>query len=261
MRVRVFAAAALGAAMLTSGTVSRAATVLDFETAGQFTGNFRKAFGPGNGTQTGPTAGNDYVSLPGTSNFTSIYDTTPADATEKTVFAVAAGSPVSVTTDVRFTSATSSFGVYFVDPTNEASAYLALLNFDQTSSSELVRFASNGNPTTGGAGTLVNGTPAPGDVVASGQFATATFTYAIDAANHPVLSVTVGSVTSSTTFDTITSPLTSVELAVRVSTQSTGQNGFDNFSAPTPVPEPTALGVLGLGGLLMRRRRHRRPAR
>jgi hypothetical protein len=261
MSVRVFAAAVVGAAVLASGTVAHAVTVLDFETAGQFTGNFRKVSGPGNGAQTGPAAGNDYVNLAGTSNFTSIYDTTPADAAEQTVFSVAQGSPVSVTTDVRFTSATSSFGVYFVDPTNEANAYLALLNFDQTSSSELVRFASNGVPTTGGAGTLVTGTPSPGDVVASGQFATATFTYAIDAANHPVLSVTVGSATSSTTFDTITSPLTTVELAIRDSAQGTGQNGFDNIAFPTPVPEPTALGMLGLGGLLLRRHRRRRPAR
>ena len=49
--------------------------------------------------------------------------------------------------------------------------------------------------------------PAIGDVVQTGQFATATFTYAIDANNHPVLSVSVGSTTSTATFDTITSPL------------------------------------------------------
>jgi hypothetical protein len=244
--------------MLALGTSAHAATVLDFETAGQFTNNFRKLSGPGNGTQTGPSAGNDFVSLPGTTNFTSVYDTTPADATEKTVFSVAQGSPVSFTADVRFSTATSSFGVYFVDPTNEANAYLALLNMDQTSPSELVRLSTVGAiPTTGAAGTLVNGSPSLGDVVQSGQFATATFTYAIDANNHPVLSVTVGSVTSSATFDTITSPLTTVELAVRDSTQNVGQNDFDNVTLPTPVPEPAGLAMLALGAPALARRRRR----
>jgi hypothetical protein len=260
---------ALGAAVLAVGTSARAAT-LDFETAGQFSNNFRKISGPGTGTQTGPTAGNDYVSLTAPSNFVAVYDTTPADGTVKNVFSVAPGSPVSLTADLTFTgssSPSSSFGVYFVDPTNEGNGYLALLNYDSTGAgtSELVRLATGVNPQTNGAAGLVAGSPSLGNVITSGVPATATFTYAIDASNHPVLSVTVGSVTSSATFDTITSPLTSVELAIRNSAQGTTgsgfENDFDNVVLPdAAVPEPTSLAAIGLGvgGLVSRRRRRRR---
>jgi hypothetical protein len=260
MSVRPFVA--LGAAVLAFGTSARAATTLDFETAGQYANNFRKISGPGTGAQTGPAAGNDYVSLAAPSNFVAVYDTTPADATVQNVFAVAQGSPVTISTDVTFNSATSSFGVYFVNPADESKGYLALLNFNQSSSNELIRFAADASPSTNGAGSLTNGTPTPADIVTGSTPTNVTFGYAIDSSNHPVLSVTVGSFTSSATFSSITSPLASVELALRDSAQGTAgsgfENDFDNVVLPdAAVPEPTSLAVIGLGvsGLVSRRRR------
>ena len=259
MRMRSFVT--LGAALLALGTSAHAATSFDFETAGQYANNFRKIAGPGVGTQTGPSAGNDYVALTAPSNFVSVYDATPADAGQKNVFAVSQGSPVTVSADLTFNSGTSSFGVYFVDPTDESKGYLALLNFNQSGTNELIRFSTDASPSTNGAGTLTNGSPAATDIVTGFVPTTATFSYALDASNHPVLSVTVGSFTSSATFPSVASPLTSVELALRDSAQNSGENDFDNVVLPdsTVVPEPTSLAMLGLGvgGLLLRRRGRR----
>jgi hypothetical protein len=217
------------------------------KTAGQYAANFRKIAGPGNPAQTGPTVDNDYVRLSGTSNFTFVIDTTPADANEKTVFTVSQGNPVTFSADLRFSTATSSFGVYFVDPANEANGYLALLNIDQTGTNELIRFASNGIPNTGGAGTLVTG--GTGDAMALNQFANAFFTYDIDANNHPVLSVSFGSLTGSVTFDTITTPLTSVELAIRDSSQNIGNDDFDNVRGGNALArQPNQYDVVIYGG-------------
>lgn len=258
MRMRSFAA--LAAAVLAVGTSAHAATLLDFETAGQYANNFRKLTGTGTPTQTGPTADNDFVAMTGTSNLVAVYDTTPADAAQKNVFAVSQAAPVTFSADLTFTTGTSSFGVYFVDPSDESKGYLALLNFNQSGTNELIRFSTDAVPNTNGAGTLINGSPAATNIVVGFIPTNATFSYAIDESNHPVLSVTVGSFTSSATFSGITTPLTSVELAVRNSVQNGGENDFDNVSLPdsTVVPEPTSLALLGLGaGALLRRRRRR----
>ena len=240
--------------MLGLGGVSRGAVMLDFESAGQYAGNFRKIAGTGNPAQTGPTPDNDYVSMAGTVTATTVYDTTPANATEKSVFTVSPGSPLTISADARFATATSSFGIYIVDATNEAAGYLALLNFNQSGSNELIRFSGNAVPNTGGAGTLV--TPAGGsaDVINANEFSNILFGYSIDANNHPVLSVTAGSLSSSHTFDTITSPLTNVQVAIRSSPQTVGQNDFDNVTI-TGVPEAASLWVLAGGALAVRRRR------
>lgn len=236
------------------GAEARGAVMLDFETAGQYSNNFRKIAGPGNPTQTGPSDDNDYVTLTGTSNFTAVHDTSPGDSTERTSFTVSPGSPLTFSADLRFATNTSSFGLYIVDATNEAAGYLALLNFNQTVDNELIRFASNAVPNTGGAGTLVAGDS--GNVIAPNEFANVTFTYSIDVNNHPVLSVTAGSLSDSITFETIDAPLTNVELAVRVSSQGAGINDFDNVNIQgVLIPEPASLGLLGWAALLLTRRR------
>jgi hypothetical protein len=245
----------LGFVLLGIGGAARADVmtnvVFDFETPGQFAGNYRKIFGNGTPVQTGPTVDNDYVTQTGTTNFTSLYDTTPADGTEKTTVTLTLGSSVSFSADLRFATATSSFGVVVVDANNEGAGYLALLNIDQTGTDELIRFSSNAVPNTGGAGTLVTG--ATGDGTALGQFSNVVFTYGIDANNHPVLSITAGSLGATHTFDTITTPLTNVQLGVRSSSQTVGQNDFDNVGIV--VPEPLTGGLLACGGLVLLRRR------
>jgi hypothetical protein len=252
MRVRY--CIVLGCALSGVGEVARAAVILDFEGAGQYAGNFRKIAGTGNPAQTGPTPDNDYVTMAGTVTATTVYDTTPADATEKSVFTVAPGSPLTFSADARFATATSSFGIYFVDATNEAAGYLALLNFNQTGSNELIRFASNGVPNTGGAGTLITPAGSSADVINTNEFSNILFSYSIDENNHPVLSVTAGSLSSSHTFDAITTPLTNVQVAIRSSPQTVGQNDFDNVIVDA-VPEPASLALLACGALAARRRR------
>src|SRR5690348_4693737 len=132
MRTRFFAAWAV---VFAAGSFSFAAdTTLDFETAGQYTGNFRLLAGSSTQTQTGPSAGNDYVisTSPTAANAAIAFDTTPGDATFGT--ATTFNGPVTVSVDALFQANTSSLGIYFINPADETKSYLALFNINNNGS-------------------------------------------------------------------------------------------------------------------------------
>src|SRR5256885_10409868 len=99
MRTRFFAAWAV---VFAAGSISWAATTtLDFETAGQYTGNFRLLNGSATQTQTGPSAGNDYVISSSTAaNASIVFDTSPSDTTFAT--ATTFNGPVTLSLDALF---------------------------------------------------------------------------------------------------------------------------------------------------------------
>jgi MYXO-CTERM domain-containing protein len=260
-RAKCLWSTSLAAALSIGAAGGAKGAVLDFETPNQYTDNFRQLFSGnfGAGIQSNNGVDNDVVTVLAGKSATMVYDTTPADAAEKSVFTVSHGSPVTVTADVRFGGATSSFGVYIVDAANEANGYLALFNINQnsTTGADLIRFSGNGAPNAGTAGTLNAGTS--GEALDLNTFGTVQVTYSIDADNHPALSLSVGSFSDSFTFASISNPLTSVEVALRDSAQNGGTGDFDNFNVTGTTPEPAATAILGFAGLaLLRRRRHGR---
>lgn len=250
------AAVAATTALVGAGSALNAAT-LDFETAGDFSNNFRAFNNAGNVaptiSQTSTPADGGFVSANGSARI--IYDTTPASATEQTTFALtAAGAPLTVSADVKFNGNNGdSVGVYFANPANENSntSYIALLNYSSTNA-ENFRFASNAwpsNTSSASAGTLTaNNTGDSG--YAPNTFATLTATYGLNALGEAVLSLSFGTRTVQHTFAG-TQGLTNVEVGFRIS--GVGTTAFDNFSAA--VPEPASLALLGLGGLAIVGRR------
>src|SRR5690349_6636487 len=154
MRTRFFAAWAV---VFAAGSFSFAAnTTLDFETAGQYTGNFRLLNGSAAQSQTGPSAGNDYVisTSPTAANASVVFDTTPSDTTFAT--ATTFNGPVTLSLDALFQANTSSLGVYFINASDETKSYLDLFNITNNGNEngDLIRFASDANPSNVGAGTL-----------------------------------------------------------------------------------------------------------
>lgn len=164
-----------------------------------------------------------------------------------------------ISANVAFSSATSSFGIYIVDKNNESAGYLALFNIDQTNTTtDMLRFYAGATPLTGAVGTVHS--TFNGDAFALGSFGLVTVTYSINANNNPVLSMSAGGFSQSVVFSAITTPLSEVEIAMRLSAQGGAGNTVDADNFLVQVPEPSAFALLGISGIMaagLRRRRIR----
>lgn len=247
-----FAGLLLGSAVsLHAETVSLA--YVDFETAGQVTGNFRVAntnfatFG-----QTSNGAANDFMTVSGTASATVVYDANGAAAGVST-FNVSQSHPLTVSADVSFPANTTSFGIYIINNADPTQAYLALFNLD--SGNDRIRFSSNATPNNSGAGSLSTGT-VPDAGFTFGTLTNISLTYSINASNNPVLTMTAGSQSNSIAFTAINTPFTDVQVGFRI-TSNAGTVGIDNLSIST-IPEPSTFavvaGVVAVGAVATRRR-------
>lgn len=243
---------------------------LDFETAGQYSGNFRNLSSGGNNTQSSITVANDYLSHDIASSSTNaaalLYDTTPGDTTLGTQSTFSVSSPLKVEFDFRATTATSSVGIIFADPNDASNNILALFNIDNTGTTDLFRFFKDGTVNTSGvtAGTL-SGTnqsvSASTGVDVGSTFRHYSVTLSV-AGTVPTLAVTVGSQTFSNTLGGLTdydwgNTTVILRLFDAGGTASSTDIWVDNFTISS-VPEPSTyaaiFGVAVLGLALSRRR-------
>lgn len=239
---------------------------LDFETAGQVSGNFRN-LGPtanNTNTQSANSAANDYLihDITGSANAAALlYDTTPGDTTSATQSTFSTSAPLTVSFDFRAGNATSSVGIIFADSTNASNNVLALFNLDNTGTNDLFRFFKDGTVTTG---SITAGTQSGSSTAASSGLDVGTVfgNYSVTlsvAGSTPTLSVTVGSQTFSNTFATGDYDWADTTVILRLfdagSTVSTVW--VDNF-AINAIPEPStyaiSFGTAALGLALWRRR-------
>ena len=245
-----------------------AASTITFETAGDYTNNFRSPFAGNQGlSQTGPTdLTNDWLACTnngGTGGaFVAVYDTTPLDgATTRNLFS---GS-IRVEFDVSVADALSSFGVSLLNATNGATdSIMALCNLDNNSvTNETLRFWRDGANFSSSAGTQVGASVVGSSGLnlspeATPVFGHVTFELLVGDVS-PTVTLTVGDFSQTTTLYVNADIPSSYEVAFRVfdgSNTTLGTTKLDNIQI-TPIPEPSALALLGmgLGGMWLRRRR------
>lgn len=223
---------------------------INFESAGDYANNFRHVTGSGTAVQTDPAAGepdNDTVQL-STTGLTVTYDITPGDgATTRNLFGV----PFSVVADVRFGTANNSFGVYFINPTNEAKAHLVLFNVNASGISDQFRFSADGNPLTSDAGTLKQTVMSDSGVTTDGKLNRIEIGYGVNAQNEPVLSLWAGTGSSSLVL-TGQLAFASAGVGLRFTPRSLNDMGFDNL-AIRPVPAVCPPPSIQSGSRLVRR--------
>ena len=260
MRLRRSVFGVIAAATGLYCVVPASGAILDFETPGQYDANFREVFTGGEMGQTSNGVANDFVTKlfpSGTANATvAILDSTPADGTVKTTFT----GGFTVTFDFRAGDASSSIGIYAVDPTNETSGFLALFNIDDSGAtppgSDRIRIFSGSNPTTSAAGTAAATFTGTAGIDAGSAFTPVTVTYSV-VGTTPTMSMNVGTLFGSQTFAPGTA-IASPEIALRVFDATSGNansTDVDNFNA---VPEPGSAGLLGMGAIALLARRKSR---
>ena len=254
------------AGLLFGATALHADSVpLDFETANQFTNSFRVLNANGATiTQTSNGVANDYMQSSAGSGSAVVFDVN-GSTTGISSFTVSQATSLTVSADISFTVSTNSFGIYIINAANEAEGYLAIFNVNNSSTNDQIRYA-NGvvNPTTSAAGTLVAGSSgfannADTGINLGGVFGNVSFTYSINGANAPVLTMTAGSQTSSYTI--AGTAFTEVEVGFRFGSSS-GIVAMDNLNiATSAVPEPSTYAALAgfavLGLVALRRRENR----
>lgn len=234
---------------------------LDFETAGQVSGNFRN-LGPAttSNTQSSNSAANDYlihnISDGSFSAAVLLYDTTPGDTTPETQSTFSVSTPLTVSFDFRATTATSSVGIIFADSTNASNHVLALFNVDNSGTTDTFRFFTDGTVSTGSvtSGNLYATNNASTGVDAGATFGNYSATLSV-VGTTPTLAVTVGSQTFSRTFASGDFDWANTTVILRLfdagNTSSTPNIWVDNFTI-SAVPEPstyaaiTGAAVLGL---------------
>jgi len=257
----------LSAAAFASMTAN-AQVSLDFETAGQVSGNFRN-LGPATSSniQSSNVAANNYlIHNIADSSFSAaalLYDTTPSDTTAGTQSTFSTASPLTVSFDFRATTANSSVGIIFADATNAGNHVLALFNVDNSGTTDLFRFFKDGTVTTtavdAGTQSGSNNTASTGVDVGS-AFGNYSVTLSV-AGTTPTLAVTVGTQTFSRTFAAGDFDWASTTVVLRLfdagNTSSTPNIWVDNFTIGA-IPEPSTYaavsGAAVLGLALWRRR-------
>jgi len=256
---------ALGLISLAGAMVSGLqAVVVDFSNSTDLADNFRSY---ANSSSVSVSQGNNtFVTVNGATFATSpnilIYDTTPLDTTSYNTFALNLGQTLTVSIDIAsITGAASSVGFYFLNSAQPLSGTafshnLALMNFDNSGTDELARFAVYASMT---GQTLNNGTPSTGNGIALNNptFQTVTATYTRDSFSNITMTLSTGAFTSTFTNNQSAS-FSNVGIALRLfPATGTPANSFlfDNF---TVVPEPSTWALLGLGlgaTLFFRRRK------
>lgn len=145
----------------------------DFETAGQWTGNFRAISGTPTGTVGQTTSGGNGIvryDITGGNQATAyLFDQTPTDTTAATQSTIAVTGNITVSFRARTNTSNTSFGVIFADPSNFANNVSGLVNV--LTGADQVRFWRDGTPATAGAGigTQVGTTSTPGVVEPDGS--------------------------------------------------------------------------------------------
>lgn len=262
LRSLLFSAAAF------ASVAAHAQVSLDFETAGQVSGNFRN-LGPAgtNNSQSSNSTANDYlindISGGSTNAAVLLYDTTPGDTTSGTQSTFSVSSPLKVEFDFRASTAGSSVGIIFADSTNASNNMLALFNIDNTGTTDLLRVFKDGTVNTSSvtAGTE-SGTGSTGssgvDIGSSFGHFSVTLTVV---GTTPTLDIQVGSQTFSRTSVTGDFDWANTTVILRLydagNSSSTPNIWVDNFTIGA-IPEPStyavASGAAVLGLAFFRRR-------
>ncbi|PAW75799.1 MAG: hypothetical protein B9S32_17215 [Verrucomicrobia bacterium Tous-C9LFEB] len=237
-------------ALILVGKVS-AQTVYDMSDPVQFANNFMitsQAAGSTLGVSGGKLQ--DVTTTAGTATW--VYDTTPDSTATNASFQNFTTSML-----VNFGASNSGIGFYFFDGGNRSNSLLALVNVNNGSSNDIIRFFSGASLTAGSAGTQ--------------QGTTTTLTNgAFELNNNYLLTLTAnyigaGQVDATLTLSDPNSLISAFsasysftgvaamagEIGFRSSTAlSPATNAFDDFSIPA-VPEPTVMAFLGLGIILI----------
>ncbi|HSI09360.1 MAG TPA: PEP-CTERM sorting domain-containing protein [Rariglobus sp.] len=237
---------------------------LDFETAGQVSDNFRNiGTTVTSNTQSSNAGANDYlihnVTDGAGSEAVLLYDTTPGDTTLGTQSTFSVGSSLNVSFDFRASTAGSSIGIIFADPTNAANYVLALFSVDNggITTSDLLRFFKDGTSAGNQSGST---TTASSGINAGSSFGHFSATLSV-VGTTPTISLTVGSQTASRTFPAGDYDWTNTTVALRLYDAGAGNPNtdvwVDNFTIGA-IPEPSTYAVVSgaavLGLALWRRR-------
>lgn len=193
------------ALVLTAAVSAPAQSILsyDFESSGQWSGNFRSTSGGVTGTAAQTTVSGTglfrYDVTGGNQATAFVFDQTPADTSGATDSTFATGGTITVSYDIRAATTNSSFSVAFADPANPANNVLAIVNIN--TGADQVRFFRDTALATGGVaiGTQVGTSAAPSVVEPAGAFTTVTVSLTVSGTT-PTLSVTWGGVTTTQAF-------------------------------------------------------------